>query len=238
MAGIFDIDLKDQKELMKFFNKFPKQARYATAGVLNNFAFGSRTDTIKNFSKENIVRNKSFVSSSTRVNRAKGNTDINRQSSEMGFVSRGKSSGFVEQELGTKTRRDKTINPSARGGSMAGKVRKRFKTGIDMNTPNKTGLSNNIGGFLQYQKRQRNEAFLLTKRHKGLGKGVYIYKGSGNSKQLIKLQNLSKRVQPKKKPVLLKSSNQYVKKINLSKLWEKQVTKQLLSMIEYQRLRK
>ena len=235
--NIFDIDLKQQKELLRFFKKFPKQARYATAGIINNFAFGSRKQTIQNYNANYIIRNQSLLKSSTRVIKANGSQDVNQQMAVLYFQQKKNFSGFVEQELGTSTKRQKTVSTAARGGSRSSKVRKRFKTGQSMDTPENTGLSNNIGGFLQYQKRKKSKAFLLTRQYKSLGKGVYYFKGSGKNKQLTKLQNIGKIVQPKKKPIMYPSSKQYISKINLSGLWQKEVTRQLEKLIEYRKLR-
>jgi hypothetical protein len=119
MAGqTFSIDLKDVKKLIKQFRVNEKEFKSAVINVLNSQAFGMKS-TIPIVIKDNMtVRNPRFVSTSIQVSKASMKNPV----AVVGSVRRPSFSGWVEQETGQKSDRNRIPTKAARRGNWANRI--------------------------------------------------------------------------------------------------------------------
>ena len=113
--NIFTMDKTDLKKLEKFMHDAPREFRQASAGVLNSLAFATRKNDIKNIRDSMIIRNRRFVESSLRVDKARS-APIDKQIALAYSIHRQRFSGWEEQqEGGRQVKRTNTL--AARKGN-------------------------------------------------------------------------------------------------------------------------
>ena len=222
------LDLTDWQKLKKFYKKAPKKAQFASASVLNSMAFQTRMQYIDNINNDLEVRSPGFVKSSIRVERAKGSEDMSRQLSMVGSIERANFSGWVEQETGETTEREKLITKKARGGSFAAKISSRAKLRKGRSFPN----PNDFPGVSLHQKAvvllqvmgrgSGNKPFIMF-GHNSLIPGLYEFQGG----TLTRLQSFVGDFQPKKNPLLIPARNKVFTLNNLRFEWAKAIEFQL-----------
>jgi hypothetical protein len=214
------VDLTDIRELEKWYKTCPGVMRKATANMLNNFAFGTRTAAIEQIAKVMTVRNTDFVKNRMRVTKASTSTPVEAQRSIAGSVATARFSGWTEQEMGTSTARKRFGTVAGRGGDMQKQLRPvvRLKPGrgvITIGSPgySPAGGSSNYGGFI---------AMLIRKREDGLIriKGVLLKR---KGKKLEVVQVLRKK-QPKRLYWLRAARGVYFSKTDLPGLWSKTIS--------------
>jgi hypothetical protein len=138
MPGVdFFSDLSELRKATQWYQHKGTKALTVAAGMLlNNIAFGTRDQLIREIDKQMLVRQPGFVRSSMTVIRNSNWTDIRAQRSSVGSIEKGKnpktrSSGWAEQQLAKKTRRKRVATLKARSGSKS----KRIKPSARMRRP-------------------------------------------------------------------------------------------------------
>lgn len=122
---IFTLSAPDLVNLQKWLKRAPREFARAAAGVANTMAFQARREAISNIQRATTTRNARFVSASMRVQKAKPSSRLNLIASEMGSIDlsrQGRSSGFLELEIGGRSKSDRVPTLAARGGTESKKV--------------------------------------------------------------------------------------------------------------------
>lgn len=110
-------------EIVKFTNKLEKLHKsampVAVRQTLNDAAFDARKGLIKKFKKNFIIRNRTFITSHTAVNKCQNTFDINKMVSETGIIKGKTKSGDLleKQEIGGNIQRQRIPGSSVRMGS-------------------------------------------------------------------------------------------------------------------------
>lgn len=218
---IFTVDTKDVDKLVKFYKRAPRMFANATGSMLNDFAFGVRNTAIEVIHEKMTVRSSQFVISSMKAKKTHKRLPIGSQESEAGSVERKRSTGWKEQQLGTKTARERTITLLGRRKSAKRKLigPARFKPGSDMEIYKKyPGSGPEQRNTIMMQKLDRKrwrKPFVIVKK-KGMTSGVYKFlRRKPKLLQVIK----SEDVQPEKIPWMLDAVDRYFKREDLPRLW-------------------
>lgn len=230
MSQIFNIEAKDLINLRKFFKRSPKQFARASSNVLNSFAFGTKQENIKIINKKMTVRNTRFVSGSIRVQTARPGQGISGQKSEVGSIKRDRFTGWEEQELGTKTKKNKVASTLARGGSDKKQIRPMFR----MKSSNAFKTSKGFKGRSRLQRDRvmirslRRDKFkrpFLIKKHRKLAPGIYKFQGP----HLKSIQTFvkSSKLQPKRVHWMKDGTDAYFKKNPVRKVWAESIRRTL-----------
>lgn len=222
---ILQMDTKDLKLLEKFFRKAPLLFAEATAGMLNNFAFGTRLTSIGVIHQKMTVRSTPFIRHIVRVNKANKNQPMNQQFSATGAIALPRFSGLVEQEVGTKTDRTRTATVLARSGSQKKKIKPAFRMKKSNKLlswhdyPGKSAEHRTIVMLQTLFRKKYRKPFLIT-RKPGLPKGMYIIR----KRKLHLLQSFEPRnLQPKRVRWLSTGTFRYFKGLDLRNLWRTQI---------------
>lgn len=122
-----------RKYALLFETAAPKQTRWAVASVLNDIAFNSRTEALDVIDDHMDVRNKGFVRSHVRVDKANGRQEVAAQEAWMGSTAEASGdkttfTGWVEQQLGEPREQKRTHGIRARGNKKR-RVRAKYKSG-------------------------------------------------------------------------------------------------------------
>lgn len=235
MADLFQVDLKELKQLIQFQKKAPRKFNKAAAFMLNDFAFMTKKEIPITIQKEMTVRNERFVRSKIRVKKTKITT-INNLKSIVGSIFSPRFTGWIEQETGRRSEKKRVITLAGRKGSWKNKASAaaRLKPGKTFLTPRKLvkGAKNNRQRtiiFLQMMNRKsslkRKPFFLGSKDLIGrLQKGVYQFKGN----KIKRLQTIKDTAQkPKRIPWMRTSRNNFIRNANIRQLWAKNISRVL-----------
>jgi hypothetical protein len=178
---IFEMDQSSIKKLSKFFKESPKLFQQASANVLNNLAFQTRKNDIRNLSANLIIRNKRFLESSIIVQKAKP-VSLEKQVAIVATLQRGGFTGWAEQEGRSTKDKPRTSTLAARGGNKRGVIKQQYR----LRRSNKfykpesfagKNIKQQFGFMMKVLNTRGNAQFLLshdiqTKRGT-LGKGLY-----------------------------------------------------------------
>ena len=185
--------------------------------MLNRFAFDVRTGAIQVINDEMTVRNKRFVSGRVRVSKARETIPTNRQKSETGSVAKPRFSGWVEQELGTKTTRNRFATLAGRSGKQNKQIRgvARLKPRNEVLTADSPeyqpkGGRTNTSGFLRMAMRRKENRLLRVK-------GVF-FKRRRNKLESVQI---IKQKQPKRILWLRDARSNYFKHMDVDALWSR-----------------
>lgn len=222
----FEIDWKQLLVWQKFFKKAPRLFKIAQRGVLNAQAFHMKKILIPaSIHSKMIVRSPKFVNSSIRVSMAKGN----KMQSEVGSVFRKGFSGWNEQQLGTKSKRDYVNSPYSRSDNRRNKVvnKRRLKTSnkrvkiSDYNVKGNSIKQRNIVWLQMMGKNNERRPFKLEHAVGKLSKGIYMFNGN----KIRRIANTEpKSTQPKKIPWLTNAlMKQKPSDVNL--MWKSQLNR-------------
>lgn len=205
----WDIDLSEVQGLRNWYKKQPRKMLTAEIRMLNDFAFGTRTEAIAQIGRVMTVRSPVFVASRMRVTKA---TETSRVAIT-GSVYADRFTGWREQEKGTPTVHPRFATLAGRGGSKDKTIRpsmrlKRSNEMITIADMTPKGGANNIAGFF---------AMLIRKKENRLVrvKGA-VYKRKG--KQFQRVQILRPK-QPKLIHWLRDARALYFRGTNLDKMW-------------------
>lgn len=233
----WDIDLTEIGGLRKWYGRKPHQMQRASAMLLNEFAFKTRDEAIRQIDKFMTVRNPKFVASRIRVTKTSYSTPIDRQRSITGSVAirgakgRGDFTGWTEQEKGTAVARKRVSTIASRGGNiqrqMIGRSRLKTKNEVmEVNDKVPLGGTGNIAGFIAMLARSGYKGIIHIKdRFYIIGKGRQMLAGpvmpgrSGLFKQLELVQR-TKKEQPKRIKWLRTARAVYFKKHPPQRTWD------------------
>jgi len=217
----FNVNYNDLNTLRRLIKRSPDKMRRVTSKILNDMAFATRTEAIKNIKKNMIVKNERFISSSIFVGRANPSAPIETQKSSVGALARPRFSGLVEQELGTQTKRTRVASLAARGGTKRGIIKRGYRmdrlSGIPKSSdyPGKNDNHRTIVMLIILNRRRYKKPFIVQK-HKHLRPGVYkFFRRRVKMLQAFRPKNL----QPARKPWLEPAYNHTVNTIGMQGLW-------------------
>lgn len=242
MAPLFDIDKGGLKKYRQFLKKAPRAARKAVAWTLNGFTLGSRRHSLKITHSELTMRNQKFIDSSMKTAFAKPSKQINKMESIFGSVERPRYTGLREQQTGEQPKQKNTTTRAARGGVKRRQVKSwaRMRANAKFPSPNKTqglktrdgrdyGLSGLTGprrivAFLSIlNERKVAQTFILRKSFGRFKRGLYRFQQG----VIKKLQSFGTRGKPKRVKWLTKGVDNYLKSININKVWSKNLLNEL-----------
>lgn len=233
MADLFSIDLKDLINLRKFFKRAPKKMRSVSAGVLNDLAFGTMSESRKILQDNLTIRNPRFFKSRLRVEKAKKNQSLRSQIAIVGSVAADRFSGWAEQELGTRAARTRSHSLFARGGDKEKQIRPSFRLKPSSqfrdpdNAPGKTPHHRAVI-MIKTLARQRYKKPFIIKGHKRIKSGVFKF---NRGRRLERLQTFKPRrssLQPKRLLWLRGGNKTFMRSTSLNKIWQDQIDHELL----------
>jgi hypothetical protein len=243
---IFQVDKKTLRSIKQIFDRMPKQANFATAGVINTIAFTAREAYIDEIDRSMTVRSEPWLRKNMRVDTTKGNIPITRQAAIAGSISTTRSTGWAEQQTGQKDKRDRAITQAARtSGSWAKKVAGKSR----MKRANRPRRSYQFqrkgrgkgGGYSHMTDGQATVAMLIDKRQGKFKDNIIIGRGlpgrlsnfdaglyGKKGKKIIRLQNFDdKPKQPRTNKWMTRGNNSLQFRVDLNKVWAEQIGRQL-----------
>lgn len=228
MANLFDMDKRDLRRLYKWYRRSPKEFARATGLLLNNFAFGVRLTAIEAISTGMIVRDFNFIQGSLKVERSHTRLPISTQVSRVGSITRNRFTGWIEQETGQRTKKERTFQLAARRGSKKRRAvpRARLRPGTDFITPAEySGKSDHHRAvvMLQTLAREGYKQPFIVGRHKRLKSGLYKFgRGRKPNQKLIMLQNFDpSNPQPRRYRWMRRARQLYFNRIDIRNEWYK-----------------
>lgn len=208
-------DLHELDGLRRWYGKQPRLVRIAAGRMLNDFAFGTRTRAIGVIGDTMTVRNPKFVASRLRVTKANIHSPVERQAAWAGSVAGNRFTGWVEQEKGTPTKRNRFATLAGRGGSAGKQIRHavRLKKGRDVVKPEDADYNPKGGSFSGFA------AMIFRKKENR----IILYKGTFYKRKRKKLEVVqsTKKRQPKRLTWLRRARAQYFRHTDLDALWRR-----------------
>jgi hypothetical protein len=228
MPDIFDLDMRDLLRLRKFYKNAPRQFARATAGVLNNMAFGARKSQIREIHSSMTVRNSRFVQSKIRVTKARGILPISNQESTSGSVTGSRFTGWEEQETGKKSKLKRSFTQAARGGNFKSQVKPkaRLRAKNKFYRPGQFKGRNQKARFMFMMRVLATRGggdFITDKKQGKLTRGLYRFKGG----KIMRLQNFEESTQPGRNKWNKRAVDKYLRRANLRRIWTAQLQRQL-----------
>lgn len=222
----FIVKTPDLKNLEKFYKKAPRQFARASAGMINNLAFETRSAALVNIASDMNIRNERFVKSRMRVNRARP-VPIARQQAEVGSLPTSRFSGWVEQETGKPAQRNRVFGIAARRGKErnTASAKARLKPGNQFFSPNDFDISANDEDhrtqiFLQLMStKHANDPFVMRRKYRKMRKGIYVFSKRGKLKQLQQFGEMK----VKRKPWMRPAAHKVNTKANVRKQWARAI---------------
>lgn len=228
MSEMFSMSTPDLKLLAKLFRKSPRKIQRVAAGVLNSEAFGLRTTILKTLEKNMTIRSPGFVKSRVKVVKAKPGP-INNLESDAGSIFSDRFSGWIEQQTGRKSARDRVPSKFSRGGTWGGRMkpslRSRQKNPLwrmsDFDIDNAKNKKHRLIIYLQIlDKRKIKQRFYFPGRLGKMNEKVYKFQ----SKKIRGIYNPVGQVsQPRRFRWMDKSIDLLLKEVSPQQLWEKNV---------------
>jgi hypothetical protein len=135
-AQIFQLNLSELRALDRFYKRAPKQFGRASAIVLNEFAFNTRSEAFDYMVQRMVIRDTRFLKSRIQVRKARAFDPVRVQESEIGSIETQRFTGWIEQETGKEADKTRTASLLARGGK-GGKIKStaRLKPNNDFPEP-------------------------------------------------------------------------------------------------------
>jgi hypothetical protein len=229
---LFQIDKRELKQLELFMKRAPRRFHRAVANMLNDFAFGTRTESLEIINRRLTVRSPRFIAGSVRVTKARGGQPMNMQRAITGSIARPRFSGLVEQETGAGTMRTRTATLLARAGSKS----KRIQPSVRLKSANQFVSYHDYPGrdaahrtivMLQSLFRERYRRPFLVTRHRKFKRGLYRIRG-GNLKMVQSFE--PETIQPRRVRWLSGGRKQFFAHANIRLLWAKNLERELRKM--------
>jgi hypothetical protein len=230
----FVINHKDMDRLAEVFRDAPRDLRRATGMFVNNLAFGTKKQIPNTMSSLMTVRDKRFVNSRIRVEKARFSTPIDAQMSVVGSIYGPRFSGWEEQELGKKTDRHRVFTLLARLGSKQRKAKRsaRMRNLSGFVKPDEfSGVSaeHRVIVMLRVLQRKNYPRPFIIHGHSKIHSGVYQFRGRGTKRKPKPIKILQsfdpRRVQPRRVPWLRQSRDKYLRSVNVTRLWENVISR-------------
>ena len=127
----------DMKALSQMLARAPQKTRAGTARLLNDEAFTFKELAPRVLDERYHIRNRGFVSSRFRVEKASPAQDPHAQVARSGSIYSDRFSGWVEEVTGREPERNRTVGTNARGGveSNIAAQANRLKPGLTFASP-------------------------------------------------------------------------------------------------------
>lgn len=235
MAGInMEFHSLDLIYLRRFFLRSPKMFARCTGMLMNNFAFGSRIETMKLLEAKMIIRNPGLLRTAIRVTKSHLREPISTQVSTIGSVARLRFSGWEEQETGKKTLRKRVASLAGRKGHMINRIPGKYRmrhafitvspfSDSTYGPPTKEHADFKVPRILRALARiDYAEPFMIVGYDK-LPAGLYKFDEGKDAKGRRKLSLLQffqpKKKQPKINKWRLSGVRNYMKSISLKREW-------------------
>lgn len=203
--------------MIRWYRDQPQLLKRVTADMLNEFAFSTRTRALGVLNREMTIRNPKFVKGRLRVSKARPHARIGNQRSITGSVAKDRFTGWVEQESGQKTLRNRQSTLAGRKGDQKKQMRHvvRLKPKNDVITANTDGFQpkggrNNLGGLLAIARRKKENRLIRYKSS--------FYKRKRNKFELV--QQI-KPVQPKRIRWIKRARLEYFKYTDINNTWRR-----------------
>jgi hypothetical protein len=218
----FEIDLRNFQTYERWLKRAPKQIKGASVMLLNNYAFGTRTESINIIAERMFIKKPGFVPSRIQVEKA----SVARPMSRVGSVALPRFSGWEEQETGKRTERTRVFTLLARGGKAREARREaRLKPGGDRPVPEDyegVNAHHRVIVMLGTLNKQGYRRAFIIRGHKRMKPGLYKFKGGKKKRQLHMLQAFKPRkVQPKRIRWLTGGRDRYMRSHPPGKVWAK-----------------
>jgi hypothetical protein len=218
----FYIDQTDLKQLEKYFKDSPRLLQPITANVLTTLAFDVRKLYLRNIERSMIMRNRKFVESSLRVQKARSGP-IERQIAYSGSVERPRFTGWREQQYGQSPRTKRAITTAGRRGSKRHTAisKARLKTSNKFYKPQQFAGSNMHSRFMFMMRvlNTRGGGEIIIDRSIAIRKGKLqpgLYQLKNHKFQRLQVFGINKSI---KIPWMSKSNQQLKFSTNLTKLY-------------------
>lgn len=232
MSELFDVEMKDLKNLIKFYKKAPKRFNKVSAAVLNDFVFGTRKKNI-NILKSNLtIRNEKFLNSRIRVQKARKTQDVRSQEAIVGSIKTQRFSGWVEQETGKARKQTRTATLLARGGSKNKPMKPsaRLKRSNQFRDPDEfpgsSGHNRSVAMIRMLAKAKWRKPFVI-KGHSRIKSGLFKFR----RKKLERLQLFKpfpSKLQPERLKWLRGGAKAFFKSNQVRDIWGKNLNRELL----------
>ena len=242
MADLFNIDQRGLKKYRQFLKRGPRAARLAVAFTLNGFALGSRRVSKGIIHSQMTIRKPKFIDSSLKTFFAKPSRPISKMASIFGSIERARYSGLREQQTGEAPEQRNTTTRAARGGVKTRPVKSwaRMRGNAKFPSPNKsqglktrdgrdfglkglTGVKRIVAFLSILNERKVAQTFILRKRFGRFKKGLYRF----HQGTIKKLQSFGTRGKPKRIKWLTKGVSNYLKSVNINKVWSRNLLREL-----------
>lgn len=235
-------------------NKLNKQQLKAfgrvSAGVLNTQAFTARTGFQETLTKDNTIRTPSILRKATRVKTAKATDLIATQQSQAGSIETPRHDAWAAIDQGENVNATTFTHAGRAGNSEQGKSRPSVRAGNDRTITmsdfqlSGSGEKRVIMYFQEIAKDKalRRKPFFLPMKYRGMGKGIYRFKGGSVGTFTSKGREYSETlVNPKIIRLSAPDSNYKAKKTNwnsrtvkreiddrfLNNVWQDQMRREL-----------
>lgn len=227
MTDTLYIDKRGLRAYKSFLRKLQRKLIGAAGMTLNEFAFGSRVESIKYIQQNMTVRNQTFVKSALWAERARFAKGINGMQSKVGSVARNRFTGWKEQIQGADMPRDRAITTAARGGSRASVVarRNRLKPGKKWKEPKQfkgKTMRERANTMLQTLGRKGAKMPFIIYGHRTLPSGLWMFGGGPKDKRrLIALQLFGRKTKVRRDMWLKKAVSKYFRSNPAGHTWKK-----------------
>lgn len=243
---MFEVDLKDQKKFLEIWKKSPRKFENAMVGFVNTYAFKARNTQIDEIHRSMTVRSPQFVKASIGLVKARRGTPVNSIVAWTGAKTKDRSDAFVSQELGTKSKRKKTINQSVRDNKKTKiKAKLRINRKRSRNTYRKFQKEGISKSGRRYNHSTKNQAMVsgIIATRKGLpgakkpleirtkGTGMLanfkpgIYERDGD--KLVRVQHFGKSpARTRKNKWHVRSITRAVNRIDKTRVWGKEIARE------------
>jgi len=234
MSSYIDINTTELRHFSEIVRKkLPKAFNYAAGHTLNDLAFGTREEGIHYINQTMIVRNKRFVESSMRVQRARFAAGIDRMQSIVGSIRRDRFTGWQEQITAAQIPRGRAITKAARGGSVLRRVapKARLRPGSPFKSPRDyAGRSarERANTMMQTLDREGNRNPFILYGHRTLSSGLWKF-GSGQKgkRKLIILQLFGRSARVRRDRWMDVATKRFIKSNPIGKIFERQAKRSL-----------
>lgn len=234
----FKVDTKGLKEYRRLMKKMPRKMVPIVGFTLNDFAFGTRDESIKYINASMTVRNQAFVKRNLWAQRAKFAAGINGMQSIAGSTRKDRFTGWKEQVQGSDMPRERAITTAARGGSRVRQVRRtaRLKPGAKWDEPRQfkgDTARQRANAMLQELGRSRKRKPFMIYGHRSIESGLYMFGGGAKgSRKLIALQIFNRPVRVGRDPWHKKAAQRYFRAHPAGRTFAKNANKAFKRMMK------
>lgn len=218
------VNVKDIRELAKFFKKLPRKQAAAQVMWANHAVFKVRKLALDHINRTMKVRSPGFVRSRLRVQKASAKRN---PTAYVGSIRAARYTGWAEQEGLAKDTREKKVTLPARGSRKGRRVMPSARLKPGHNIPSSTDFTRGrtirkkAKGFYYYMKRQSTRKPFLMIDHGKIPSGLWKFApGPKNRRDLTPLQLFNKKpAKTRRNPWMSGSVEKYKRTVNKKQVW-------------------